>query len=190
MNKLILASTSPRRRDILKNIGLDFDIIKPDYIENIQNKSFSYELIKQTALNKALSVSKFSNKYSVIISADTVVVFDNIILGKPKDFDDAVRMLKMLSNNTHKVVTAVCLLQNETAVNFVESETSEVTFNNLTPDMIKDYVINFKPYDKAGAYGIQELNDTFVAEINGDYDNIVGLPANLLKNMLGKIGLL
>ena len=154
------------------------------------NKSFSYELIEKTAENKGISVIQNSNSNSVIISADTVVVYDNIILGKPKDYDDAIRILKMLSGKTHKVVTAVCVIDVETGRKSVKSETSEVTFKNLTPEMIKDYILAFKPYDKAGAYGIQELSEDFVEDIKGDYDNIVGLPSKLVINMLKEAGLL
>ncbi len=190
MKKVILASTSPRRREILKNTGINFDIISPSYDENIQNKFFSYSLIENTAINKGLSAAKKAGRYSVIISADTVVVFDNIVLGKPRDYDDALRMLSMLSGKTHKVVTSVCFIDNETGKKIVKSETSEVTFNELTLDMIKDYIFAFKPYDKAGSYGIQELREDFVKEINGDYDNIVGLPSKLVTNMLKEAGLL
>ncbi len=190
MKRVILASTSPRRRDILRNTGINFDVVNPSYDESIQNKSFSYQIIENTAINKGLSVSKTANKYSVIISADTVVIYDNIILGKPKDYDDAIRMLKMLSGKTHKVVTAVCLIDNETGNKTVKSETSEVTFNELTPDMIKEYITAFKPYDKAGSYGIQELSEDFVKEIKGDYDNIVGLPLKLVISMLKEADLL
>ena len=188
MKKIILASISSRRREILKRFGIEFDIISPSYDEKIQNKSFSYELVEFTALNKGDSVAKICDKDSVIISADTVVVYDNIILGKPKDYDDALRMLKMLSGKTHSVVTSVCVIDNETENKIIKSETSKVTFNDLTLDMIKDYIIEFKPYDKAGAYGIQELSEDFVKEIIGDYDNIVGLPSTLLKSVLKEIG--
>ena len=190
MKNIVLASASPRRSRLLEEAGVTFEIVKPDYDENISRKSFSYKLIEDTALNKALSVSAKCGKYSVIISADTVVVYDNIILGKPKDYDDAARMLKMLSNKTHKVVTAVCFLDNETGRRYLKSETSEVSFNELTSEMIKNYILNYKPYDKAGAYGIQELDETFVKEINGNYENIIGLPSALVKDVLIKSGLL
>lgn len=190
MKKIILASTSPRRRDILRSAGIKFDVVNPSYDENILNKSFSYELVEKTAANKGISAAKTLDINSVVLSADTVVIYDNIILGKPKDYDDAIRILKMLSGKTHKVVTAVCLTDVETGRKIIKSETSEVTFKNLTPEMIKDYVLAFKPYDKAGAYGIQELSEDFVKDIKGDYENIVGLPSKLVINILKEAGLL
>ena len=134
MKNIILASSSPRRRDILHSAGFSFNIIKPSYDENILNKSFSYELIEKNAENKALCILPSCSKNDIIISADTVVVFDNIILGKPKDYDDAFRMLNMLSGKTHKVVTSICVIDNETGKKTVKSQTSEVTFNELSKD--------------------------------------------------------
>ena len=188
MKKIVLASTSPRRREILKRIVIEFEIIAPKYEEELHNKSFSYEIIEQTAKKKALSILDITDKDSIIISADTVVVYNNIILGKPKDYDDAQRMLKMLSGVQHKVVTAVCIFDCETGREIIKTETSNVTFNVLTNELIKDYILKFKPYDKAGSYGIQELNEDFVQEISGDYDNIVGLPSNLVKTLLKDAG--
>ena len=187
MKKYILASTSPRRRELLQKTGLVFDIISPDYDENILNKVFSYDLIENIAENKALSARKKINSPAVIISADTVVINNNIVLGKPKDFDDALRMLKSLNGKTHKVVTAVCVLDTETDKRIVKSETSEVTFNDMPIEELKNYIYNFRPYDKAGSYGIQELSENFINNVKGDYENIVGLPVKLLINMLDEI---
>ena len=189
MKKINLASTSPRRRDILRNLGIEFEIVKPLFSESVLNKPFSYSIIEEIATKKALSVVKTVPINSVIIGADTVVVYDSIILGKPKDYDDAIRMLKMLSGKVHKVVTAVCVIDVESRKKIVKSETSEVEFNELSIDIIKDYIHKFKPYDKAGSYGIQELTEDFVKEIKGDYENIVGLPSNLVINMLNLVGL-
>ena len=187
MKKIILASTSPRRQKILKEIGLEFEIKSPNFEENILGKAFSSELIENIALNKGLSVLPVYDKNSIIISADTVVVYNNLVLGKPKDYNDAFRMLQMLSGKTHNVVTSVCIINNEANKKIVKSETSEVTFNMLSKNMIENYIIKFKPYDKAGAYGIQELNKNYVKEIKGEYDNIVGLPSKLVKQMLKDI---
>ena len=187
MKKYILASTSPRRRDLLKQAEIEFETQKPTYDENILNKSFSYELIEKIAENKGLSVAIMVNEPAIIISADTVVIYNNIVMGKPKDFDDAFRMLKLLNNKTHKVVTAVCLIDVETNKKIIKSETSEVTFTDIPIEEIKQYIYKFKPYDKAGSYGIQELPEHFIKDIIGDYNNIVGLPVNLLKNMLTEI---
>ena len=187
MKKFILASTSPRRRELLKNTGIDFEVKSPDFDENILNKQFSYNLVKNIAENKALSVKRKINYPAVIISADTVVINNDIILGKPKDFDDALNMLKALNNKTHKVVTSVCVIDTGTNKKIIKSETSEVTFNNVNENDLKSYINNFKPYDKAGSYGIQELPKGFIKEIKGDYENIVGLPVKLLINMIHEI---
>ncbi|MBQ9245425.1 septum formation protein Maf [bacterium] len=187
MKKYILASTSPRRRELLKQSGINFEIISPDYDENILNKTFSYSLIENIAENKGLSVLLKVQEPAIIISADTVVIYNNIVLGKPKNFDDALRMLKMLNGKIHKVVTAVCVIDVEQNKKIIKSETSEVTFSDITEEELKEYIFNFKPYDKAGSYGIQELPEHFIKEINGDYDNIVGLPVKLLINMIEEI---
>jgi septum formation protein len=187
MKKYILASTSPRRRELLKTAGIDFEVQSPDFDENILNKTFSYKLVEDIAENKALSVQKKLNYPAVIISADTVVINNNIVLGKPKDFDDALKMLQALNGKTHKVVTSVCIIDNQNKKKLVKSETSEVTFNNLPITDLKNYINDFKPYDKAGSYGIQELPKNFIKEIKGDYENIVGLPVKLLINMIREI---
>ena len=187
MKQIILASTSPRRQELLENLGLIFQIIEPNYNENILNKAFSYKLIESLAENKGLSVVDKIKVPAIIISADTVVVYNNVVLGKPKDFDDALKMLLMLNGKTHNVVTAVCMINNENNKKIIKSETSEVTFNKLSENDIKNYIYNFQPYDKAGSYGIQELPENFIKEIKGEYDNIVGLPTKLLIKMLSEI---
>lgn len=187
MKNIVLASTSPRRQELLENVGLVFDIIAPDYDENILNKSFSYELIENIAEKKGESVALKCDFPALIISADTVVIFNNIVLGKPRDFDDALKMLRMLNGQTHKVVTAVCIIDNEKNKKIIKSETSEVTFNNLSDDDLKNYIYDFQPYDKAGSYGIQELPEKFIKNIKGEFDNIVGLPIKTLINLMAEI---
>lgn len=187
MKHIILASTSPRRQELLENLGLFFSIVAPDYDENILNKSFSYELIETVCEKKGESIINKLKVPALVISADTVVVYNNIILGKPKDFDDAFKMLSNLNGKTHKVVTSVCVRDTETNKKIIKSETSEVTFNALKEEDIKNYIYDFEPYDKAGSYGIQELPQHFVKEIKGEYDNIVGLPTRTLINMITEI---
>ena len=187
MKQVILASTSPRRQELLENLGILFKTVEPVYNENILNKAFDYKLVESVAENKGVSVIKQINFPAIVISADTVVINNNVILGKPKDFDDAFKMLSMLNGKTHKVVTSVCIIDNEIDKKIIKSETSEVTFNKIPENDIKNYIYDFKPYDKAGSYGIQELPETFIKEIKGEYDNIVGLPTKLLINMLSEI---
>ncbi len=187
MKNIVLASTSPRRQELLENLGLIFDIVSPEYDENILNKSFSYELIETVARKKGESVAQRCNFPALIISADTVVIFDNIVMGKPRDFDDAFKMWKHLNGKTHKVVTAVCVIDNEKNKKIIKSDTSEVTFNEMSDDEIKNYIYEFRPYDKAGAYGIQELPENFIKNINGEYDNIVGLPTKTVINLMSEI---
>ena len=187
MKNFILASTSPRRQDLLENLGLIFAIAAPDFDENVSNKSFSYELIEELARKKGESVTKKVNNPAIIISADTVVIYDGIILGKPKDFDNAFKMLKLLNGKTHKVITSVCVIDNEKNRTITKSETSEVTFNELSDEDIKNYIYDFQPYDKAGSYGIQELPENFIKDVKGEYDNIVGLPTKTLINMITEI---
>lgn len=187
MKNIVLASTSPRRQELMENIGLVFDIFAPDFDENILNKSFSYELIENIAEKKGESVAIKCNFPALVISADTVVIYNNIVLGKPKDFDDAFKMLKSLNGQTHKVVTSVCIIDTEKNKKIIKSETSEVTFNQLTDEDLKNYIYDFQPYDKAGSYGIQELPEKFVREIKGEYDNIVGFPIKTVIKLMAEI---
>ena len=181
MKKIILASQSPRRRELLKEICHGFDSLSPDYDEKIDTDVFSEKII---ALNKALSLAKSVPEDSLILSADTVVVLDGKILGKPEDKDDALRMLKDLSGKTHRVVTSVSIFDVKTQKHTTRSTTSFVTFSDLTEEQIKNYIETKNPLDKAGSYGIQELEDGFVTEVKGSFTNIVGLPLETVKEML------
>lgn len=184
MKKIILASTSPRRVELLQNIGLNFEIMSPKFDENIIGLKFSYEAIESIALSKGKSIKNEINVPALIISADTVVVLENEVLGKPKDEQDALNMLKKLNATTHEVVTSVAVIDSVSNEEFIESTTSKVTFNKLDNNDISNYIRDFKPYDKAGSYGIQELPEHFVKEIEGEFDNIMGLPTKTLIKML------
>lgn len=184
MKKIILASQSPRRRELLKEVCLDFDSLCPDYDEKIDTDLFSEEIIENIALNKALSLEKAVPANSLILSADTVVVSDGKILGKPKDKEDAFKMLKELSGKTHKVVTSVSIFDVETKTHTTRSTTSYVTFNNLTDEKISNYIEAKNPLDKAGSYGIQELDESFIVNVEGSFSNIVGLPLETVSQML------
>lgn len=178
--KIILASASPRRKDILEKMGLEFEIIPSDYEEVLENSDFTYEKIEYLACEKANSVvykfaSHFALHPSLVISADTVVVLDNQILGKPIDKTDAINMLKRLSGKKHSVVTSICAVNTETMERKVISTTSYVEFEKLDEKTIINYIEKFNPLDKAGSYGIQELPDGFIKNIEGSFENIIGL---------------
>lgn len=187
MKQIILASSSPRRQEILKNLHLDFRIIPSLYKEKLDNDIFEYKKIENLAYNKALSVLETINYDAIIVAADTVVVLDNKILGKPKNKEHAFEMLNMLSGKEHFVVTSICLIDVLSKRKKISSTTSYVEFNNLTEEMIKDYINNYNPLDKAGAYGIQELPSGFIKNINGSFENIVGLCPKSLNKLLSKL---
>jgi len=185
MGKIILGSSSPRRADILKKLKLDFEIIPSSYVEQHDQTVFSYEFVENLAYNKALDVAKkFSTEEKFIIGADTIVVIDNKILEKPENYDEAKEMLQKLSGNTHFVVTAIAIINSKTMHKIIKSTTTYVTFENLTDEQIDSYITNFKPYDKAGAYGIQELPEGFVKKVEGELDNVIGLPSKTLLELL------
>lgn len=186
MGKIILGSSSPRRADILKKLKLDFVIIPSSYVEPHDQTDFSYDYVENLAYNKALYVAKETSEKALIIGADTIVVINNNILGKPKDKDEAYKMLKMLSGKTHFVVTAVAVIDSETLKSKIESTTTYVTFENLTNEQINFYIENFKPFDKAGSYGIQELPDGYIKTVNGELDNVIGLPSKTLLKLMSE----
>jgi len=184
MKKIILASASPRRSELLKSMGFNFDIIPSEIDENIEDNLFSYEIIEKLAVEKAQNIAEQINYSAIIIGSDTVVVVDNKVLGKPKDKTDAENMLKNLSGRIHNVVTAIAIIDSETEKIVVESLTSKVKFRELSEIEIKNYVNTNEPMDKAGAYGIQGKASVFVEYIEGCYNNIVGLSTYKLALML------
>lgn len=186
MKKIILASGSPRRKELLENLGLKFEVI-PDgtpepVLDNLTPKDTVMTLAKFKGDNVAKILDK--NDEAIIISADTVVAVDGKILGKPKTKEDAFEMLNTLSGRCHSVYTGVYLRKNtdEKSVNFYEK--TEVFFKSLDIKEIKDYINTGEPMDKAGAYGIQTLGAVFVEKICGDYFNVVGLPLCSLAKAL------
>ena len=188
--KIILASNSPRRKVILKSLNINFEIIPSNYDEPInENDIFSYQKIENIALNKAKSILNQIKTSSLIISADTVVVNDNKVLLKPKNQQNAFNILKSLSNKKHKVVTSVCLYETENNNYITYSSTTKVYFNELSDKQINNYILTFKPYDKAGAYGIQELPDGFLNKIEGSFSNVVGLSKEDLAVNLTKLNI-
>ncbi len=186
MHRFILASASPRRRELLENIGLKFDIIVSSQNEDDINKDLPPELYcNELALKKASMVAyQIKDKHAVIIAADTIVFADGEILGKPKDDKDAYKMLKLLSSKEHKVYTGICVLRMSDGFSVTRSVSTIVKFKELTDDIIYDYIKTGEPLDKAGAYGIQGKGAVLIKKIDGDYFNVVGLPVSELYDVL------
>ncbi|MBN2300764.1 MAG: septum formation protein Maf [Acholeplasmataceae bacterium] len=175
---LILASNSPRRAKLLKDAGLEFIVVPSDLEEIIDEKLKPQDLAQKLAKMKAMHVASFYPN-DVVIGADTIVVFENEIFGKPKDADDAYRMLKLLSGERHTVYTAVALVKKDKIHTFVSG--TEVTMKSLSDLEIRNYVKTGEPMDKAGAYAIQGDGGNMVDHYQGDFFTIVGLP---LKDLL------
>lgn len=188
MVKLILASNSPRRKKIMSDLGLDFEVIPSNYDEKLENDEFSYDLIEDLATQKALDVVKRTGKNEIVIGADTVVVLHNKILGKPHTKENAFKMLKELSGQTHSVVTSVCGINTKTNRAALISTTSFVRFCELTDEMIHYYIDTFAPLDKAGSYGIQELPPNYIDKFEGSFENIVGLDPEAVLKVLSQLG--
>ncbi len=169
---LVLASKSPRRSEILKTAGIDFTVRVADADETIPDGTKPQDAVVFLAARKAMAVERTEDE--LVLGADTVVVLDDKILGKPKDRDDAYNMIKSLSGRVHSVFTGVCAIGNGVSVTFAEE--TKVEFLPLTDEEINAYIDTIEPYDKAGAYGIQGLASKFIRGIQGDYFNVVGLP--------------
>lgn len=181
---IILASASPRRAEILKTLGYDFLVIPSDIDEDI-SESDPEEFVMKLAKNKALYVAK--NNQGLIISADTIVVLADQILGKPKDEADAKKTLKMLSGNKHSVYTGICVLDTYSNKILCDYEKTEVYFDYMSDLEIGEYIKTGEPMDKAGAYGIQGKACKYINRIEGCYFNVMGLPASKLYKMLKSI---
>lgn len=180
---VILASGSPRRRELLSMLGIKFMVSVSDADEDVPDGLTPAETVEYLAYRKYEAVAgKTEGHGDVIVSADTIVVYDGIIYGKPADETEAVKMLRTLSGNTHQVYTGVCV--NGECSHVVSS----VTFRKLCDDEIIAYVKTGEPMDKAGAYGIQGIGSVIVEHIDGDYFNIMGLPVCRLAQMLKKYG--
>lgn len=178
---IILASASPRRRELLKFITEDFTVRVSDAEEVTDPALSAEETVKSLAVIKGEAVAEGFPE-DTVISADTIVVLDGKILGKPKDEEDAFRMLSSLSGRTHEVFTGVCVLHSGRRLVFAER--TEVSFFPLSEDEIRAYIATGEPADKAGAYGIQGKGCTLVKAISGDYNNVVGLPVAGLNRLL------
>lgn len=179
---LILASASPRRQQFLKELGLDFEIrLKP--VEEIYPEGLKpSEIAEYLAKLKAEAFPDLKPN-EILITGDTIVVFENKILGKPKNEEEAFEMLRMLSGKKHKVISSVCLKSTEKTS--IAHDVTKVWFKELSAEEIRYYIDNFQPFDKAGAYGIQEwIGQIGVEKIEGSYFSVMGMPVHLLYEML------
>jgi len=186
---LVLASASPRRQELLRNAGIPFTVQAADVDETPLAAESAQACAERLARAKALAISK-TRPYDVILGADTVVVVDGAILGKPLHEADAARMLRLLSGRTHEVITAVCLVKPTAGgppTVATSSETTRVTVSEVSEDEILAYVGSGEPMDKAGAYAIQGMASRWIPRIEGDYSNVVGLPVALVWRMLKEL---
>lgn len=184
MQKIILASKSPRRKQLLESANIPFEVITKNTRENYPPTLSVEEVAKYLAQKKAKAVAA-KHPDRIVLAADTIVTIHNTILGKPTDREDAIHMLQVLSNQVHTVITGVCMQQHDKEMLF--SAATKVYFNPLTIAQIEYYIDTYKPYDKAGAYGIQDwIGVIGIHYIKGDFYNVMGLPVNLVLKALGK----
>lgn len=181
--KIILGSKSPRRKELLNLLGYDFQIVVSDVDEKVAYSSFK-DMVLKIALKKAEAIASNYLDY-LIISADTIVVCGDEVLGKPKDRDDCRRMIKLLQGNTHFVYTAVVLMYQKETKYFVEE--TKVWVTKMSDEEIETYINTNEPYDKAGGYGIQGIFGKYIEKINGDYYNVMGLPICRLNKEINKL---
>lgn len=184
--QVILASASPRRLALLQQIGIEAKVCPADFDEVSGSAVQAEDVVIANAIGKCKAVVKIKGDSLPVIAADTVVVAEGVILGKPQNEEDAVEMLKQLSGKTHKVMTGIAV--SYAGEMLAEVCETEVVFRKLTDEEIKKYVANGEPLDKAGAYGIQGMGAVLVEKINGCYNNVVGLPLTRLQLILAKLG--
>lgn len=185
--KIILASGSPRRQQFFKDMHLDFEIRLKDVEEIYPDQLKASEITDFLAVLKANAFQEELQPNDILVTSDTIVWHNGKALGKPKDYDDAFNILKTLSNSTHEVFTSVCI-KNNGKIDII-NETTKVTFSTLSDEAIAYYLENFKPYDKAGAYGIQEwIGLIGISKIEGSYSNVVGLPVQKVYEYFANFG--
>jgi septum formation protein len=186
MQQIILASQSPRRKQLLEWAEVPFEIIVQETDESYLAHLTTEEIAVHIAKNKALAVSQTANTNLPILAADTIVVLQNEIIGKPKDREHAVAILSKLSGQKHQVITGVVILHNGKSIEF--ADVTEVEFHPLTTAQIEFYVDKYKPYDKAGAYAIQEwIGVVGIKSIDGDFYNVMGLPVSRVVRELANL---
>lgn len=186
MQKIILASQSPRRKQLLEWAEIPFEIIVQETDESYPSNLSTEEIAIHIARNKALTIQQSNNINIPILAADTIVVLQNEIIGKPKNREDAVNILSRLSGNHHKVITGVVILNGAKEISF--ADVTDVEFHLLTQAQIEFYVDKYKPYDKAGAYAIQEwIGVVGIKTINGDFYNVMGLPVSRVVKAINNL---
>ena len=174
--RLILASNSPRRRELLGHAGIDFEVFPSNIQEVWREGELPEDFSRRVACEKALDVAGHFPSGTIVLGADTIVVAEDQILGKPSSAREAHRFLRLLSGATHQVITGICVARSPNETIAVEHEDTRVTFRRLDEDEIVEYILSGEPMDKAGAYGIQGLASKFVTGVEGCYFNVVGLP--------------
>ena len=187
--RLVLASASPRRAFLLERAGILFDVVRPDEVElGFERLHDPIEMARKTAQAKARSVaSRLPGR--VVLGCDTVVAVDEHVLGKPNSTDDARRMLSLLSDRWHRVITGLCLIGSSGSDELVEHEESEVEFVPLQSQDIEAYLASGEPFDKAGGYAVQGGASSLVIGLRGPLDNVIGLPVRLVRRMLLTMGI-
>ena len=186
MKRFIVASASPRRKELLSNVGFTFEVIPSDTDESCDNKLSPEELVKELGRRKAESVFA-ENTDAVVLGCDTIVEYNGTVLGKPESRAEAKKMLRMLSGKKHNVHTGVCIMDSEKTISFVS--TVKVEFYELSEELIDSYVATGESDDKAGAYGIQGVGCVLVKGIEGDYFSVVGLPVAETVRRLSEFGI-
>ena len=194
MKRIILASKSPRRKELLEKKGIKFEVIKSNYKEE-KNDRFNQNFIKKISYCKARDVAQSIDFDAIVISADTIVILDSVCLNKPRNFNEALFCLKNLSNKWHSVITAVTVIYGDYSK--TELVETRVKFRKLEDDEIKNYIEKYEPFDKAGSYGIQDFisekeaenppKSSFIEKIDGPYDNVMGLPVEKVIEMLNEV---
>jgi septum formation protein len=188
MKRIILASASPRRRELLKQIKLDFETDPAEYEEHLTTNLEPHELVRELSAGKAKSVAaKYSN--AIIIAADTIGLLDGQVIGKPRNNAEARKMLTSLSGKCHLVITGFTIIDTETGTIATHTEDTMVYFKQLTPGQIESYIKSGEPLGKAGAYAIQGLGAVLIDHIEGDFYNVVGLPLSALADSLKAFGI-
>lgn len=187
--RIVLASKSPRRSEIFKNIGINFEVIESNFVETFDAGMNPEEVVKYLAYKKAENVAKTIDDEALVIGADTIVVLDSTIMGKPLSVENSLYMLKELSGKWHKVYSGICVMSTSSKQYFSDFEVTDVKIKKLSDENIEDYIKTGEPMDKAGAYAIQGIGSLIVEKINGCYFNVVGLPIYKLSSLFERFGI-